>query len=363
VTNLSGEQSVTDPIDASGEDVSLISDDIQIDESVRSPGADIVLSPLDTSRTIVIGDVLDPASAAGTFHLDMGEMGNLQNGFNLIVIGSDLGNHTIQIGDASTPDGQVTVQDTLVLNSPMAGGEININDDLTGGDDASLVIYGSGNTTTFSANASMAVDISIADSVEIDGDITLVAGTSGSGNIELGSTVDHYLRGNGDGSADQLTLTANNGNITVTGEVGAEDPLEAFTITEALDVTFDREVAVNGDLIINASGTVTFSEELVITGGDLIINGAASVVFESSVEVGGNILLEGDEIDFNGGNRSVSTTSSGTLILRPATVTQGIEVASPPEETTEKYPEYHRRRNTGAGRWFRNHNYWSRRRQ
>ena len=66
-------------------------------------------------------------------------------------------------------------------------------------------------------------------------------------------------------------------------------------------------MTVNGDVTIDASGTVTFNAALNITG-HLTINGANLVVFGNNVVVGAgkDILLESDEITFNGGQNGRS---------------------------------------------------------
>ena len=67
--------------------------------------------------------------------------------------------------------------DPLVLRNPGAGGEIYINQNLVGLDDASLYIYGSGHTTIMHADIAMAGEVQINDTLEVSGHRSITAGT------------------------------------------------------------------------------------------------------------------------------------------------------------------------------------------
>jgi hypothetical protein len=55
--------------------------------------------------------------------------------------------------------------------------------------------------------------------------------------------------------------------------------LEGMTVHRAEDVTFENELFMDGDIVINASGTVTFLDTITLRdGADLTIRGAESVV-------------------------------------------------------------------------------------
>jgi hypothetical protein len=104
----------------------------------------------------------------------------------------------------------------------------------------------------------------------------------------------------------------------------------------AVNVTFDREVTVAGDMTIWATGVVTFKSSVVLTSGNLTIKGASQIVFEQGVTVqgGGDIFLEGNEVDFKTGTESVVGT--GKLTIRPSTTNMSIELASPPMEQSDR---------------------------
>lgn len=266
---------------------------------------------------------------------------------NGIVIGDANSNAIINLGDAKTDDGKLAFNQNLLISSPQAGGEIFVDDDLIGGVNADLTIYGSGHTTILSANISTTnTNITVNDSLIITSDRAIIAGTAGTGSIQLGSASNHSI--NAQTTGGSLALNAKGGNIVVKGIVGGLKALSSLKIRNlnpttwavsgesvgAVNVTFDSEVNVAGDVEIYASGTVTFKSSLNITGGKLWIKGADLVVFENNVVVngGGEIYLEANEITLNGGQESVRGT--GVLTMRPTIPTYDIAIASPPSENT-----------------------------
>ena len=342
VVSLTGTQVLSAPLDASGKDVTIRGNDVSIDGTIRSAGAVLSFVPLDPGSVIVLGN--GNTSVAG-MHIDNAELAKLQDGFSRIVVGSDVGHHTIYIGNTGATS-SVNFSDTLYLRNPVLGGEIFFNSASTVS--GSLLIDGSGHTTTYSAALTATDDINVNDSVEINGSaITLTAGSDGSGDMALGLNTQHTLKGNGDGVADKLILNAP-GNISIGGAVGASTLAAGGlagltiggvnvggTINTPDNVTFNDTVTLNGDLIINASGIVTFTKAVTLTnGGDLSIFGATQVIFQGGVILagGGDLLVEADEITFAGGGESVIGT--GTVTLRPTTLGLSIEVGSPPNSVT-----------------------------
>ncbi|WP_426210262.1 LEPR-XLL domain-containing protein [Massilia sp. TWP1-3-3] len=319
-----------------------------LDSSVlaRVPGGALSFVPLDAGGTIVLANGAWTGTGAD-MQLDSAALGQRQEGVGEIVLGSIDGHHLIYIGQAGATDA-VTLNDTLHLINPQLGGEIFINADLNLNNGSSLVIDGSGHTSTFAANVVSTDDILVNDSVRFDGlGISLTAGSDGTGNIHLGFNATHIFQGNLDGSPDSAILRAP-GNITIGGNVGGaslgagglagltiEGVDVAGTIDTPNDVTFSESVIINGDFIINASGVVTFAKSVTLTnGGDFSIFGATQVIFQGGVVLsgGGDLFIEANEVTFSGGGESVVGT--GTMTLRPTTVGLAIELGSPPNGNT-----------------------------
>ncbi len=228
----------------------------------------------------------------------------------------------------------VVSQADLVLWADGTGGEVRLASPLLA---PSLEINGSGHTTTLSADQSVAVgSFSINDSLRVDGQRSI---TAAAGSILLGGNSTHFLGGNSALTVDTLTLSAANGNITIRGPVGngqeGSDPLSGLTISAAQNVTFQQALVIDGDLLINATGIVSFQDQLTLrNGGDLIIQGAAQVFMQGRVllQTGnaatpGVFSISADEIDLAMSEELIQ--GSGAVTLRPATLGTAIAVLSP----------------------------------
>jgi hypothetical protein len=294
--------------------------------------------------TVLITDNAAQLAAAPAEWLVV-DSSQLAGGNGRLVVGDADGNAVIRLGQS----GETMTMGGLVLLNPQAGGEVFVDGDLDLG--GTLVIVGSGHTTQLTADITDVDDVLIFDSVAVHGNRTLTAGTDGTGNIQLGNSSDDFINGNGDSTADTLTLRAAD-NMRFLGVVGTTDPLEGLTIGPVTvtpgnvsnppqNITFDREVNLNGDLVINATGTVSFTQVVRIhNGGDLIITGADQVVFAAGLELdgtdsggaAGNILIEANEITFPVASESIKGT--GVLTLRPSDSAFGIELGTPPASVT-----------------------------
>ena len=124
VANLAGALTIEQTIDANSGDIILITDEIQINDTVRSIGGDLLLRPqhIGGSVAIVLGDDADLTNDPNyadymqdntIFHLSQSELNNLADGFVQITIGDDAAGVYIQIGDPSLDVSTVTVKDPL----------------------------------------------------------------------------------------------------------------------------------------------------------------------------------------------------------------------------------------------------------
>ncbi len=174
VGSLSGSQVITDPVDASGNDISVRANDIDIEQSVRSAGGVLNLATLDPGATIVLGDLNDGTNASGWMVLDGDDLSNLQDGFREIVVGGENASGHVMVGDSGSDSG-VTLNDTLHIQTPVLGGHVYINTDLVLQGSSSLIIEGSGNTTSLNAGITVGDDINVIDSVQVTGAQVLTA--------------------------------------------------------------------------------------------------------------------------------------------------------------------------------------------
>ena len=285
-------QKVANPVDAAGEDITLISDNIDLSAPVRSAGATIILHPIDETRDIIIGG--GSTSVAGAYQIDTTEFANLKDGFGQIVIGSEVSSGTITIGDGAV-GGNLAFNDSISINSPALGGEIWIKDNMVGAKGADFVINGSGHTTTLSANVTVKSNVDINDSMKISG-ARLISTTQG--DIILGGKSAHFLSGDNVQGDDTLTLRAATGDIIVNEKIGGSDALEGLSITKAKNVSFNNEVKIDGNLSINASGIVAFNSSLDISG-QLTIRGAKEIMLgDKTFETNGKtVILKNGQFD------------------------------------------------------------------
>ncbi|MCA2996159.1 hypothetical protein, partial [Gemmatimonas sp.] len=202
VSTFTGTQTISDAVDASGEDVSLQANDIVITDTLRSAGAILTVAPIDTSRPIVLGDS-NSNPTSGALSLSLEELGYLQDGFGKIVVGGATSASDIRIGTNGGTD-TVRFKDSLTIQNPLIGGELAILQPLSV--DGSLTVDGSGHTTTISANTTTTADVTINDSVIVVGDRTVQSGSDGSGDLQITTALSHRLDGNGDATADTLIL-------------------------------------------------------------------------------------------------------------------------------------------------------------
>ncbi|MDA1016333.1 MAG: autotransporter-associated beta strand repeat-containing protein, partial [Planctomycetota bacterium] len=181
---------------------------------------------------------------------------------------------------ATTVDSATATRRALTVNSSGSGattfnGAVGSNNRL-----ASVTTNADG--TTFINNGTINVDGSTATSFgdAVVFSVALTVDQDGSGHVQFGGTLNSDA---GNNRSLQLNLTT--GTADFVAAVGANDALSAIDVTNA--------------------GTAQFG---------------------ASARVTGNIKLTADEIDFNGGASTISTTGVGTILLQATTaaVTIGI---------------------------------------
>jgi len=277
-------------------------------------------------------------------------------GMAAVMLPADSG-HDFLIQDAyqgqATPDSSSATLAEQALASPSSASGDTATTATTGAHGAQLRSFGAAatnanaqNAVVFSADTSSDTDILIDNAIVIDGaNITITAGSDGSGNMSLGSsTTGATIRGNSGGILDGVTLRAP-GNITIGVPVGASNAANGGMSNMVIDgvdvlgngvldlpdsVSFSDTVTLSGNLTIHTSGVVNFAKAVNISGGSLTILGASAINFNAGVTVagGGDIFLEADEVTFPTGGESINGT--GVLTLRPATMQNAIELGSPP---------------------------------
>ncbi|TAN53530.1 MAG: filamentous hemagglutinin N-terminal domain-containing protein, partial [Methylococcaceae bacterium] len=248
--------------------LSLTADSIGWDAAVVLQGAG-ALSLQPAAGTSSIG----VAGGAGTFNLDVTELGRIQDGFSSIKIGQHNGTGTLTFGDGAGAGSGYTFQDPLILR----GGDIVVDDALATGSGALL------GSLTLHANNDITLGNSLttqAQAVTLNAD----ADASGAGAIVLNS-----------GSS----ISSNGGGITLGG--GA-DPISGFA--QGHSGYYDG-VYLAGSLSAN--------------GGNILVNGNADAVSNSGADKHGIFLA---------GSGLISTTGFGSITLTGQSLNQPASGAS-----------------------------------
>ncbi|WP_413160311.1 CHAT domain-containing protein [Capilliphycus salinus ALCB114379] len=268
-------------IAAGNNNLTLTADEINFDvdnNRTLSGSENLTLQPFTPDRGINIAN--SDNTDTTTLNITQAEIDLIQNGFNSITIGRDNSSGTITVVNP------VTFNDPLTLQTPL--GDIIVNGTLTGLDNASITLTGSGETTILNADIITAGNpITINDSVVV-----------GVNTVNLDTTNN---------------LNQPGANITILGTVNGTNPnIETLNLTAGVgDVNFNNAI---GNLI-----------PLSI----LQINSAANVTFSNALTTD-NITLTSDEINFEGGNNSVT---GNFITLEPNTVSNIAIAGSTDTET------------------------------
>ena len=294
---------------------------------------------VDASTAIVLGDALGMGSAAsGARVIDPQALGAIQDSLGRTVIGVDGGANPIYLSTAGNTG--LNLDHSLVLYSNGAGGEVHLATDLTApeitifgsGHTTTISADSTANAGAYTLNDS--ARISGARAITAVGNIVI-----GTPTADLASGQKNFVGGDPATTtvADTLTLSAGgnlsfNGRVAAgqtEGEAGTTDLLNGITVTTAASVLFVQSVAMSGDLrIVNASGNVVFNQDVTLTGGgaDLVI-GAEAVGTPATVHdvtFGGEVTIDGNLVINASGTvtflKAVKISAGGDLIVRGATL-------------------------------------------
>jgi hypothetical protein len=239
----------------------------------------LALSPSDLGATIGIGD-----GAAGDYVLTDADIDFL-SAFEHVIIGGENAHHTFNIGNSDSSENgvsEITFNFSLSLIAPKDGAEIFQHANIVVGEGHSLEIVGSRNSTHLSGTTTVAGNLTYNDAVILDGGVVLNIG----GDFSLTSTGS--IRGNGDGVADSLRISAG-GIITIGGDIGGAD---------FHDLTLNTI-----DSIIVESGVTISTRSLAI--GDDAITGI-------SIADSGDITLSANSVEVKSGARLLSHIEDGS---------------------------------------------------
>ncbi|QFS48753.1 CHAT domain-containing protein [Nostoc sphaeroides] len=282
-----GAIAVNNTLAAGANNLTLTANEIDFNggnNSVTGSG-ELVLQPSTASRNINLGQASD--SDTSTFDLTTSELTALQDGFSLITIGRNDGSGNVNFAPG------LSFLDPITIQSP--NGQLNTQG----------TISSNNNNITLNGNVNLTADTSI---------------NAGSGSINFVpiSTIN---------GASNLTLSAS--GITLGGAVGGTTALTGLTATAA-----NTNIANN----ITTTGNIQFNSPVTLTGDSsktFTANTGAIAVNNTLAAGANNLTLTANEIDFNGGNNSV--TGSGELVLQPSTASRNINLGQASDSDTSTF--------------------------
>ncbi|MFA4854449.1 MAG: hypothetical protein WC616_03765 [Candidatus Omnitrophota bacterium] len=256
--------------------ISITADSIALGNTITGHST-LVLQPTTVNRSIGIGN-----GAAGSFNLNSAEITLLVNGFSLITIGRADGTGAIDIRT-------ITFNDPVTIRAPNLPGSITVNGQITGADNASITLDGSGATTTLNANIITAGNpIIISDSVLLGTPATLTLDTTNSGGTPAGVGITIEGTINNTGAASGIVLQAGTaGTVDLEGAVGNTAPPASLTITA-------NTININGGSVIT-TGVQQYNGNVVL-GGDTIFNASSLIVGASTIFDPNGHLITGSGI-------------------------------------------------------------------
>jgi hypothetical protein len=315
----SGKQAFLTEFDTGDKDIDFTATDLDIQDSIKTTG-NIEVKTKSPNMTLRFGGTKADKSEEYTLNLE--ESKKLSDVIEKVKIGSKDTVGDIVFGDDTSnksDESKIDINSDLEIET---SGKTFLNSNL---DAESILLYGPHFTLELNANMSADNQIEVHDSIKVGGENSVVAGTY----MTLTSNAIEYIQGDSRAGDDKLVLNANNGDINISGNIGATagtqfdganvDNLEGFSIIDssdnsagAIDVNIAQDMYIEGDVTIYATGDIKFGGVVNVTG-NLNIIGAKSITFASTVTVGSDMSLEANEIDFNDVVDSVDVKGDITL--------------------------------------------------
>ncbi len=293
--------------------------DLLTGANIQSSG-NLVIKPVDPVSDINIGL---GASDSG-LQLSANEIGAFTDGFSSITIGDSVaGNGVINISE-------VTFLDPIIFEAPGSTGEIVVNGQITGSDNASVTINGSGATTYLSANIITAGnEIVISDSLVLRGNAILDTTNGGPSSNGADVKIEGTVTGD-DGPHNFAINTGTTGLIDLQGAVGGTGNIGNIDFTSSkldLDVSLNSVGTVN---ITTSAGFKNSSTATIDSVGQISINANQGSMPSSGdfngVEIMGGITSSNGSISINGVGGD-STGNEGVRIQNGASVSGNGNVA------------------------------------
>lgn len=288
-------------IDTNGNALTLTANDMALASAAGSitsggDGGAIIIQPGAVARGIALSSpTINPSG--GFLGLSTAEVATLAGGFDSVTIGRADGTHEIRVGTLATSD-------PLTIRTPVGGSVFVGNAGITGSDNASVTIDGSGATTTLAADIiTDGDDILISDSVLLGANVLLSTGLAAGGDVTIEGTVDQV--GTSAPGTFGLTAQAGLGDMNLQGETGATRAIASLTATGA-----NVNVAAIGS---SADGVV----------GATTLTATNALSFSGSTYRSGSFDVEGASIAIQSPLTNVISSAAAAEFTGPVTLADG----------------------------------------
>ncbi|MDQ0625877.1 beta strand repeat-containing protein [Paraburkholderia graminis] len=326
--------------------------DTSINGAVQSANA---LSVTSGGNTSIAGSVASNGNVTLTnANGSLVSTGNIQSGDNLLIdaaksvdLGtqgtSALGDLTVNAGQNLTMNGSVVAQGngTLTAGGAIAGAAASafgLAANVASGGDTNLTgsLRGGSVQTTAGGSASLH-DVQAASSLSLAAtqDLNITGAVTGGAAVALGAGQNIGISGSIQ-SANDTTLTAQNGNVSSTGTIASNGAFNAQsgsdinlggTTTAALDTTLSatRDVNVTGMLAGQGQGSVTAGRDI---GGAGTMTFAQAATLDAGRDVAQGGLVQGQSVQVTAaGNIGVNNVESASTVLLTANGTNTVNGA------------------------------------
>gem|GEM_PF-6700424 len=298
-----GTAEVNSPVDAGDEPVRITGDQLEILKTIQTTDNITVVTTDLTLPIVIVPDLSSigsvPEAATGML-LEQDEMDRLLTPAT-VFIGSEQITNILVLGDGGDTAFQFNAPSVI-----LRGDKITINNDISG---YNLVFFGDGTTTTLSADITQSDNVSIFDSVEVNGNRTI----NSDQQITFGAP-GVTVQGNGGGN-DDLSLNAGT-SIVANIAFGGTNDLRNLNLNAGSTINLNQSIDITGDLTITDATNVTFGGNVTI-GGDLVISGVEQVTLNGDLTVEGTITI---------------TTEEGNISLNGDIVTSGAVTLTAPDD-------------------------------
>ncbi|MBX3366323.1 MAG: filamentous hemagglutinin N-terminal domain-containing protein [Phycisphaeraceae bacterium] len=318
-------------IDTDGNALTLTADDMNLASAAGSitsggDGGALVIQPSSPTRAIALASPsINPSG--GFLGLSTAEVATLAGGFDSVAFGRTDGQHEIRVGT-------LAFSDPVSIRTPLGGSVFIGNGGITGSDNASVTIDGSGATTTLAANiVTDGDDITISDSVLIGANVLLSTGPASAGNITVEGTIDQVATSAA--GTFGLTTQAGLGDVDLQGTVGATRAIASLTST-GTDISLSNigssANGVTGATSLVATNALTLSGatyragSLALQGASIAVQSPATAVISSTgaVDFTGPVTLR-DAAGLNV-NAATDATFSAAVNGTPGGASESLSV-------------------------------------